>query len=72
MIGKLLDGTECQILYWIQEKANHSCPCHITYGANLYIHYQSLLLQLKEFKGEVNNSLVYCFYHTNSDRYTWS
>ena len=33
--GKLLDGTECQIL-WIQEPANHLCPnytiCIVNYS----------------------------------------
>ena len=36
--------------YWIQEQANHSCPSHIIYGANLYFRYQNMLLKLKEFK----------------------
>ena len=26
--------------YWIQKLANHLCPSHITYAANLYIHFQ--------------------------------
>ena len=34
----------------IQEPANHSCPSHIIYSANLYIHYQNLLLKPIEFK----------------------
>ena len=34
--------------YWIQEPANHLCPNHIIYSANLYIHYQNLFIKLKE------------------------
>ena len=33
--------------YWIQEQANHSCPRHIIYGANLYTCYQNLVLTCK-------------------------
>ena len=48
MIGKLLDGTECQILL-DTGASDHSCPSNIIYGANLYIHYQNVLPKLKEF-----------------------
>ena len=51
MIGKLLDGTECQILL-DTESANHLCPNHIIYDVNHYIHCQNLLLKFKEFKYE--------------------
>ena len=40
MVGKLLDGTECQILLNTGE-SYHSCPSHILSDINLYIHYQS-------------------------------
>ena len=49
MIGKLLDGTECQILLDTGE-ANHLCPNQIIYNVNHYIHCQNLLLKCKEFK----------------------
>ena len=47
-IGKLLDWMEHSVKYdWIQEQGNHSCPNHIINDANLYIHYQSLLLKMQ-------------------------
>ena len=46
--------------YWIQELVNHLCPSHISYGVKLYIPYHDLHLKLKEFKQEMDNSLVYC------------
>ena len=44
---------------WIQGLANHLCPTHITYIAKPSIHYQNLHLKNREFKQEMNNSIVY-------------
>ena len=44
-IRKLLDGTECQILLDIGVSKSF-----MSSGANLYTHYQNLLLKLREFK----------------------
>ena len=48
-VGKLLDGTEYQIL--LDTGASKSlCPSHIIYVANPYIYYQNLHLKCREFK----------------------
>ena len=52
----------------IQEQVNHLCPSHITYGENLYIHYQNLHLKLKDPSGKW--TIHKCFaYHNDSDRH---
>ena len=47
--------------YWIQEQANHSCPNHIIYNANPYIHYHNLLLKCKKIQvgNGQSNSIIF-------------
>ena len=47
--GKLLDGTECQILLDTGAK-NPTCQSLTICDAKLYMHYQNFLLTLREFK----------------------
>ena len=48
-VGKLLDGTECQI-FLIQQQLNHLCAKYIIQNVNHYNCYQSLLPKLREFR----------------------
>ena len=57
--GKLLDGTECQIL--LDTGATKSTYQNLTIcDANLYMHYQNFLLTLRKFRWEMDNMSVYC------------
>ena len=49
MIGKVLDGTDCQILLDTGQ-ANISYVNDIIYDVNLYIYCKNLLLKCREFK----------------------
>ena len=50
MIGKLLDGTECQILLDTGASKSFMSKPHYLQYKSLYICYQNLLLKLKGFK----------------------
>ena len=58
-VRKVLDGTDCQILLDTGAK-NHLCLNHTICAVSHFIHYQNLHLKHKEFKQEMDNSLVYC------------
>ena len=49
-VGKLLDGTKCQILLEIQELANHICLNHTICIVGYFILNQILHLKHREFK----------------------
>ena len=49
MIGKLLDGTECQILLDTGASKSLVSKSHY-YDVNFYIHWQNLLQKCREFK----------------------
>ena len=50
-VGKLLDGTECQILL----DTNHLCLNHIICIVNHFTHYQSVHQRCREFKWLMDN-----------------
>ena len=52
MVGKLLDGTECQILLDTGASKSFMSKSH-------FIHYPSLHLKHREFKKEMDNSLMF-------------
>ena len=56
--GKLLDGTECQILL-DTGATNHTCQNPTICNAKLYMHCPSSLQTHREFKWETDNMLVY-------------
>ena len=56
--GKLLDGTECQILL-DTGATKPTCLSCITCNAKLYMHYQNSLQTHKEYKWEMDNMLAY-------------
>ena len=56
--GKLLDGTECQILLDTGATKSHVSKSYFC-NAKLYMHYPSSLQTHREFKWETDNMLVY-------------
>ena len=58
MVGKLLDGTECQILFDTGASKSFMPKSHYLHCKSC-IHYQNLHLKHREFKHEIDNSLMY-------------
>ena len=54
-LGKLLDGTDCQILLDTGAQASYICQKHITWGVKVYMHYPNLLPMHIESKSEMDN-----------------
>ena len=57
--GKLLDGTECQILL-DTGATSPTCQSLTICNAKLYMHYYNFLLTLREFKWEMDSMSVCC------------
>ena len=57
-LGRLLDGTECQLLL-DRGASNLSCPNHFTCNASHSTHCQNLLQEHKEYRLGMVNVLVY-------------
>ena len=57
--GKLLDGTECQILLDTGATKSYMSKLYYLSNAKLYMHYQNSLQTHREYKWEMDNMLVY-------------